>query len=131
MITIDDYRIIDEKFGNHVMEHLIRGLSEFLKELCESDVVSTVMRDEGGFLALVDDELERVLSDMIERVREEKFETGGVPIKITISAGGYVTSDYLLTRGEFLKKVRELNLEASKLGGNNYVIMDENQVDRK
>ena len=121
MIKIDDYEIINKKFGNHVISLIKKELALLIKSLLKTGICTSI-KEKNNILILTEDSIKELADLIVKNVKDKEFTTGGDSLKLTLSIGGILTSDHLMISSEILKRVEEISNLSEKKGGNNIII---------
>lgn len=119
MIDIDDFKLVNDKYGHLFGDQVICGIADKLKELTRSHDVVGRYGGEEFVIALCGADV-KIASDIAERIRKEveelQFEE---PMKVSISVG---ISEYSNQTTMELVKTADENLYKAKRAGKNRVV---------
>jgi diguanylate cyclase (GGDEF)-like protein len=120
---IDHFKAVNDTYGHHVGDIVIRELGQILKQLrSEADLVARFGGEE--FCVLCDQTTTETAVDLAERVRaalcHAVFETDNGPLKVTCSLGVASYPDHASNQ-EALFEAADRALYAAKHAGRNQV----------
>jgi diguanylate cyclase (GGDEF)-like protein len=130
LIKIDDYEILQKKFGEHVVTLIVKELSELIKPLIANGICS-LFKSEDKIIILTEDDIDALSEKIRMSVIDKEFTTGGTGLKLTLSMGGVSTTDYLSITSEILRKLDEALIFSIKKGGNKITIDKNIEADEK
>lgn len=119
-IDVDDFKSINDRFGHHVGDKVLRFVAGTLKKnLRVSDLVARYGGDE--FVAVVELKEQKEIEEIAERLKNliaaSYIVENDQIVRVTVSIGGIVVKERTDV-GEILKRSDELQYESKKKGGN-------------
>ena len=127
-IDIDHYKVINDKYGHHVGDFVLKELTScFIKNIRKCDSFYRYGGEE--FVILLPDTSELKSYTVVDRLRKELAQSpisvGGIDINITFSAGVAQVKDKDITVEQLISNADRAMYQAKKFGRNRVVIYDD------